>query len=245
MILVVGSNHDDVLFFESSLKDAHEESFLGRYHILIGSIGSTEVGVIQDIYTSFVSSTILMYLANKYVISSVINVGRASLIKGTLNIGDVLISEQTMFLDVDQISRDNNVLLGQIPSFPRLFSSSFEMINTASKSLDVVFDGHYDKGLILSSSFFRQNKEDIKNLEDDSYLSSLTNNIVLDGEYAGLALSSYLLDIPCISIKVIEARVGEYTSLNNYLSVLDKYTSLGKAIIYFIAEISRTDVKRM
>ena len=119
------------------------------------------------------------------------------------------------------------------------------MINTASKSLDVVFDGHYDKGLILSSSFFRQNKEDIKNLEDDSYLSSLTNNIVLDGEYAGLALSSYLLDIPCISIKVIEARVGEYTSLDNYLSVLDKYTSLGKAIIYFIAEISRTDVKRM
>ena len=49
MILVVGSNHDDVLFFESSLKDAHEESFLGRYHILIGSIGSTEVGVIQDV----------------------------------------------------------------------------------------------------------------------------------------------------------------------------------------------------
>ena len=49
MILIVGSNHDDVIYFQSALKDAKEEIILNKYRAYIGTILNQNVMVLQDV----------------------------------------------------------------------------------------------------------------------------------------------------------------------------------------------------
>ncbi len=245
MILIVGSNRDDVLYYESIVKDAKEVDILSRYHVLIGKIGSQEIIVLQDIYTSYVSSSVLCYLFEKYVIDMVIVVGRCSLLKGSGQIGDVSLCRYSMFGDVDQIAAVKGTLLGQIPNYPPYFTAYLDANNSMKKCLEETFDGQVFESTYISSSFFRQNKEEVKNLSENEYVSSLSGNIVLDGETAGVALACNLFDIPFISIKVVEANGGEYTSLENYLLALKQYGNAGKAVVNFIVEMARTDVNHL
>ena len=245
MILIVGSNHDDVLYYESLLKNPREEVVLNHYHLIIGTIASEEVMVVQDVYTSYVSGILASYLINKYVISLVINVGRCELVRGGLKVGDIVVSEANIFADVDQINIVKGTELGQIPNHPRVFHTPLPVLNTMNNCLKKVSSHMHYGATFLSSSFFRQNKEYVRNLEKDTYVQSLSQNIVLDGESSGIHLACFLNDIPAVTVKVVEAKYGEYTTLDHYLLILEEYASLGKAIANFIGEISRTDMERM
>ena len=57
-------------------------------------------------------------------------------------------------------------------------------------------------------------------------------------------MACHLFDIPFISIKVVEGYLGEKTSVDNYINVLEQYVLIGKSIIECIGEISRNDVLR-
>ena len=65
MFLIVGNSHDDILFYETSLKNIREEIILNRYKALIGTINNQEVMLIHDIYTSYIASSILSYIIDK------------------------------------------------------------------------------------------------------------------------------------------------------------------------------------
>ncbi len=245
MILIIGSNHDDVLYFESLLKSPKEELILNKYKALVGSISSMNVMVVQDVYTSYISSLLVSHLLSKYEINIVINVGRCAAVSGDIKIGDIAISDSTFFGDVDQISAVKGTVLGQIPNYPQLFKSDLEAITLIKECLSNIFVGQYSSATFISSSFFRQNKEMIKNILENEYIQSINKNVVLDGECSGVALACYLHNIPFIAIKVCEANVGEYTSLENYLLSLELYNVIGKVVLAFINEISRKDVNRL
>ena len=244
MILIIGSNHDDVLYYESLLSSPKEETILSKYHILFGTISSQEVMILQDVYTSYVSSMIVTYLIDHYFISLVINVGRCEAISD-LKVGDIALSENIVFGDVDQIAAVKGTTLGQIPGYQRSFAIQSNMIRNMYSSLEKIVDKKCVSATFISSSFFRQSKEQVGDIAKDEYIMSLNKNIVLDGESAGLALACQLNRVPFIAVKVVEAKAGNYTSLEDYLLILREYASLGKAITNFIGEISRTDIVRM
>ena len=60
MILIVGSEHDDVLYFRSILKDAKEEVILNKYRALTGTILNQSVMVLQDIFTFHVTESYIV-----------------------------------------------------------------------------------------------------------------------------------------------------------------------------------------
>ena len=245
MILIVGCNHDDVLYYETVLKKPREEVILNHFHVLIGNIASQEVMIVQDVYTSYMTSMLISYLIDHYLLTLVINVGRCIALKGSLKIGDVALSDSIVFGDVDQIAKVKGTRLGQIPNLPDHYEASLELVNNMNVALDTLLDSKHYNATFISSSFFRQNKEMVGDISEDEYIQSLNNNIVMDGESAGMALACHFFDVPFISVKIVEANAGEYTSLENYIMIIEKYASLGKSIVAFIGEISRSDVLRM
>ena len=245
MILIVGSNHDDVLYYENLLKDTYDVHILGKYDALCGSISGQEVMVLQDIYTSYVSSAIVTYIISKYYITLVINIGRVEAVTPGLRVGDIVISKNVIFGDIDQIMAVKGTELGQIPGYPRIYTVRTALLTTMNTCLENFAPGARYNSSYVSSSFFRQNKENVKPLQNDEYILSLNDNIVLDGESAGLALGCLLHDIPFIGVKIVEAKTGEYTTLDNYLKILTQYGYLGKAVASFIGEIYRTAVLRL
>lgn len=245
MILIIGTNHDDVLYYESMFSSYKEEVILSKYHVLIGTISSQEVMIVQDIYTSYVSALVTTYLLDHYFISLVINVGRCEAISPALKVGDIALSEYVVFGDVNQIAAVKGTTLGQIPGYPRHLSIKANMISNMSRSLEKIVDKKFVASTFISSSFFRECKEQIGDIAKDEYINSLNKNIVLDGEAAGIALACHLNMVPFIAVKVVEAKAGNYTSLEDYLYILNEYASIGKAISNFIGEISRTDILRL
>ena len=123
MFLIVGNSHDDILFYETSLKNIREEIILNRYKALIGTINNQEVMLIHDIYTSYIASSILSYIIDKYFILLVICVGRCQAFTDNLKVGQVVISKNTIFGDVDQVGAVKGNHLGQIPGFDRFIQS--------------------------------------------------------------------------------------------------------------------------
>ena len=72
MLLIIGNNRDDVIYFKTMMKDIKEENILNQYRAFTGKIFNQEVMVLQDIYTSFVSSSLVTYLIDNYFILLVI-----------------------------------------------------------------------------------------------------------------------------------------------------------------------------
>lgn len=243
MILIVGSEHDDVLYFRSILKDAKEEVILNKYRALTGTILNQSVMVLQDIFTSYVSSAVLTYIIEKYYVLMVFCVGTCFSQTKDLKVGDVVISEYSTFGDVDQIRMLKGTGLGQIPGYPRLFYSHKELLKNMEDALNTVGSSYSICGF-MNSSYYRKDQTLIEELSLEDSVSNSQKPVVLDGITAGAALASHLFDIPFISVKVVEARIGERTSLDDYIKVLEQYGNLGKAVVVCIGEISRNDVLR-
>ena len=55
-------------------------------------------------------------------------------------------------------------------------------------------------------------------------------------------MASTLKGVPFIAVKVAENNLSTANNLDSYVSVLDKYIDLGKAVISTINDISRSDI---
>ncbi|MBO4856812.1 MAG: hypothetical protein J5511_05545 [Bacilli bacterium] len=244
MILIVGSNHDDVIYFQSALKDAKEEIILNKYRASIGTILNQNVMVLQDVYTSYVSSALLTHIIEKYFVLMVFVVGTCFAQNKALKVGDIAISEMATFGDVDQIKMLKGTNLGQIPGYPQLFYSHKELIRNMEEALNSVGANNYMRCTFMNSSYYRRDEQLIEELSMEDNIANRNKNTVLDGVTTGVALAAHLFDIPFISVKVIEGQAGQRTSIDSYMTILEEYSVVGKAVTVCIGEISRNDVLR-
>lgn len=244
MILIIGGNHDDVLYFESIARDVKEEVILNKYHAITGSIFNQNILILRDVYTSYLSAALCMYIIEKYHVLMVFNVGKCRTLTPNLRTGDIVISKQIVFGDVDETNSIKGTKLGQIPGFETVYYANANLVSLLSTSLDRIGKTRHFETTYLSSSIYTLDYTGIERYL--AVLEGMGNNadIVVDGESAGIALAATLMDIPCIGVKIIESKVGEEPTVETYLRVLKQYASLGKAIVSTIGEIGRNDVLR-
>ena len=244
MILIIGSNHDDVIYFQSALKDAHEEIILNKYRAQVGTILNQSIMVLQDIYTSYVSSALITYIVEKYYVLMVFCVGTCFAQSKNLKVGSIAISEFSTFGDVDQIRMIKGTGLGQIPGYPQMFYSHKELVRNMEEALNSVGENNYTLCTFMNSSYYRKDQQLIEELSLEDSVANKNKNTVIDGTTTGIALACHLFDIPYIAIKVIEGQAGEKTSIDSYMKVLETYGTIGKAVIVCIGEVSRNDILR-
>ena len=244
MLLIVGSNHDDVIYFQSALKDPKEEIILNKYRAMVGTILNQQVMVLQDVYTSYVSSALITHIIEKYFILMVFCVGTCLSKSKDVKLGDIVLSEYCAFGDVDQIKMIKGTELGQIPGYPQLFMANNELLRNVEASLNSVGYSSFIPCTFMNSSYYRKDEEIINELSLSDKVSKSNDKIVLDGVSTGIALACHLFDVPFLSIKVVEGYAGEKVSVDSYITILERFAIIGKAIIFCLGDISRTDVLR-
>ena len=129
MIMIIGSQHDDILYFESIMSDKRTETILDKYTVTIGTIFNQSVVLVDQVKTNYISSILTLHLIEKYYVLMVYAVGTCFAQNKDLQVGDIAISEYATFGDVDQIKMIKGTGLGQIPGYPQLFVSNKELIN--------------------------------------------------------------------------------------------------------------------
>ena len=116
MIMIMGSQHDDILYFESVMTNKKEETVLGKFKVTTGTIFNQAVLVVDGIKTNYLSSALTLYLVEKYFVILVLVVGRCISFSEDIKPLEIAISKNVIAGDVDQVNEEN-VKMGQIPGF--------------------------------------------------------------------------------------------------------------------------------
>lgn len=243
MIMILGSTHDDILYFESVMVNKREESIFGKYKAQIGTIFNQEVIVVADIFTGYESSIIASYIIEKYFVILIFVVGKCVAFSPNLKCGDIAISRRVLLGDVNQ-AKEANVKLGQIPQFPHSFESDPEIIKYLTTSVEKRSYVKYELCAVVSSNCIMDTRERIKNIAMGDYVLGHNRNIVFDCTSGGVAIAGYIHKVPVTAVKVVERSVDQKDTIDSYLKVLEHYSDIGKAIVTCIGDIGRNDIIR-
>lgn len=244
MILLVGNNHDDVLYFETRMTEKTVETVYKKYRVVVGNIAGQRVVLVENVYTNIVSSLIVSYLIEKYTILFVIKIGKALTATKKLKNGDVTVSRKVIASDVN-VSDLQGTELGQIPGFATAFETSYDLAMMFVKAFEQYSFADVKLVSVVSSNVHQHSLDSLKDLiHEDHILTESIDSTIFDSEAYGIGYACSLHDIPFCCINVILNHVGEKFSADNYIRVLNKYSVVGKAVTSIISGFADNDVLR-
>lgn len=241
MILIVGSSNDDILYFESILKNKKEVNILGQFTAYDGEIFNQKVMLLKDVFSSYVSSAVISYVIEKYLAILVIYVGEVQSFTDSLDIGDICICKQTIVGDVN-VSDVINVSKGQIPGFQQSLFSNNEITEALKNALEIRSSSRPRNVTFINSNFHPDGKDKLDLVVQNDIILGVAGEVVLTSEVGGLAIASKLHDVPYAAVAVVGRKIGEEGNIDDYVKVLEQYANVGKAVISIIGDIGRTDV---
>ncbi|MDD6302760.1 MAG: 5'-methylthioadenosine/adenosylhomocysteine nucleosidase [Bacillales bacterium] len=158
-----------------------EFSLNGEYYLLgLGKIGKVS--------TAFFLGKLFSCLT----IKRVFNIGTSGGVNSSLNISDVIIATEVGYYDVDVI--DFGYQMGQVPGFPKYFTSDLNFIE--SKKISSKFN--IVKGLILSGDNFVS-----KRVYNKTILKDVKECLACEMEAGAVAQCCYSMNIPFVIIRSI------------------------------------------
>ena len=241
MIMIIGSQHDDILYFESVMSNKREELVLDKYKVTVGTIFNQSVVLVDQVKTNYLSSMLTLYLIEKYFVFLVFVVGRCVAFTHDLKPLDIAISKRIVAGDVDQVNEDN-VKMGQIPGYEQAFVCQDDVIGYLGNAFEKRTYNAFRISNYVSSNVDYHRPEQVANLRECEHVLGFNSNVVLDCNSAGVALACSLRKIACVSVKVVERYIDGPKNIQTYLKSLKEYTNVGKAIVTCIGDIGHNEV---
>ena len=241
MIMIIGSQHDDILYFESVMSNKREEIVLDKYKVTIGTIFNQSVVLVDQVKTNYLSSMLTLYLIDKYFIFLIFVVGRCVAFTHDLKPGDIVMSKRIVAGDVDQVNEDN-IKLGQIPGFDQAFVCQDDIIGYLSSAFEKRTYSAFRIANFVSTSIDYHRAEQVDYLKECEHVLGFNNSVVLDCNSAGVALACAVRRIAFVSVKVVERYIDGPKNIQTYLKSLKEYTNVGKALVTCIGDIGHNEV---
>ena len=241
MIMIIGSQHDDILYFESVITNKREELVMGKFKVTIGTIFNQAVMLVDQVKTNYLSSALTLYLIEKYFVILVLVVGRCVAYTKDLKPLDIVISKHVIAGDVDQVNEDN-VKYGQIPGFEQVFEASEDVVSYIESAFEKRTFSVYKEASFVSTSVDYHKKEQIYDIHEFDHILGFDTNVVFDTNTGGVALACSLTRVPFVSIKVVERYLEKNSDVNTYLKAMKEYVNIGKAVVTCIGDIGRNEI---
>lgn len=244
MILILGNNRDDILYFETRIADKKEETILNKYQIVTGTISSQSVVLVKDVYTNIIASAVVSYIIEKFYILFVIKVGKCITLSKQIKNGDIAISKRVVAGDVD-VCDIQGTKLGQIPGLSQTYDISSENLSLIRNSfLKCTYAQIFDCSVISSNTHYTSEKQLEHVTQNNKIMNEKIDDVVFDSESYGVAIACELYQVPFVSVNVVGAHVGEEFTTSHYIKVLKQYSNIGKAITNMLCEIGSNEVIR-
>ena len=241
MIMIIGSQHDDILYFESVMSNKKEETVLDKYKVTIGTIFNQSVVLVDQVKTNYLSSSLVLYLIEKYFVFLVFNVGRCMAFTHDFKPGDIVISKRIIAGDVDQVNEES-VKMGQIPGFEQVFVCQDDVIGYLGAAFEKRTYSAYRIANFISTSVDYHRAEQVSHLKECEHVLGFGEHVVFDCNSAGVAVVCSLMKVAYVSVKVVERFIDGDKNINTYLKALKEYTNVGKALVTCIGDIGHNEV---
>ena len=241
MIMIMGSQHDDILYFESVISNKREEVVLGKFKVTLGTIFNQAVILVDEVKTNYLSSALTLYLIEKYFVILVLVVGRCISFSPDIKPLEIAISKNIIAGDVDQVNEEN-VTMGQIPGFEQVFECSKDVIEYLFNAFEKRTFSTYKVANYVSTSVDIHNTYQISGIREFDHVLGFESGVVFDCNSAGVAMAASICKVPFVSIKVVERRISDKNNIETYINALKEYVNIGKAIVTCIGDIGSNEV---
>lgn len=231
---IIGAMEPEVAILKSKLVGTKTTSIAG-YTFYQGQLQGTDVIIVQSGIGKVAAALATAFLINQFSPDYVVNTGSAGGFEQSLNVGDIVISSEVRYHDVDLTVFGYEV--GQLPANPAAYIPHPDLVEAAKESVNELSDIKTLVGLITTGDTFMTKDDDIAKAR-----ANFPSMAAVEMEGAAIAQTCHQLDTPFVIIRSLSDIAGkespssfeaylETASVNSSQMVLNMLDKLqGKAL---------------
>ena len=192
---IIGAMELEVATLRKALTSYKEEA-KGGCTFYTGQLNGVDVVLLKSGIGKVSSAVGTALLLELYQPDMVINTGSAGGFDKSLNLGDVVISTEVRYHDVDVTAFGYEI--GQMASQPAAFTACENLIEAAEQALKQMEDKHAIRGLICTGDQFVASQE-----RKDFILEHFPTVIAVEMEAAAIAQVCHQFEVPFVVVRAI------------------------------------------
>ena len=199
---IIGAMVEEVSELKASLQDA-KVTKIARMEFCEGSFGNTDVVVVQSGIGKVNAAACAQILINHFGVTHVMNTGVAGSLNSKIDIGDIVVSTDAMYHDVD--ATIFGYAKGEVPQVGTASFVADEMLRRAAVEAvkEAAPDIHVFEGRVVSGDQFISSRE-VKNNIRDTFQGDCT-----EMEGAAIAQVAYINEVPFVIIRAISDKADD------------------------------------
>lgn len=207
MLGIIGAMEEEVISIKRRMQVRSKDEMAGMT-FFAGTMDDTEVVVVQSGIGKVNAAICTQILVDKYDVKCVINTGVAGGLHPCLNIGDIVVSSDTVEHDMDASAVGNP--RGEIPRLAKtFFEADDKLVNIAKKAAENLKGDHkVYVGRVASGDQFICSMK----VKEDIYETFTAYCAEMEG--AAIAHTCYLNNIPFVIIRAISDKADQSADVN-------------------------------
>lgn len=198
---IIGAMEPEVAILKAKIQACTTSTHAGFtfYH---GTINDAEVVVVQSGIGKVAAALATVLLIDKFQPDYIVNTGSAGGFDQTLKVGDIVISNEVRYHDVDVTAFGYEV--GQLPANPAAYIPHADLVSAATEETKKFDDIQTLLGLITSGDTFMTKEQDIAKAR-----TNFPTMAAVEMEGAAIAQTCYQFAVPFVVIRSMSDIAGK------------------------------------
>ncbi|KZN47566.1 5'-methylthioadenosine/S-adenosylhomocysteine nucleosidase [Pseudoalteromonas luteoviolacea] len=207
----------------------------GGFTFYTGQLGGHEVTLVQSGIGKVAATVATTLLIDNFAPDCVINTGSAGGFEPSLNVGDIVISDEVRHHDVDVTAFGYEI--GQVPQMPAGFAAHPALIEASKESIHAVDGIQTMVGQICTGDSFMCDPVRIENTRQ-----AFPNMLAVEMEGAAIAQACHVLNTPFVVIRSMSDIAGKESpqSFEEYLEVASVNSS--KLVVALLEKLQQVSL---
>jgi adenosylhomocysteine nucleosidase len=217
---IIGAMDEEVSNLKAKLVNIKTTNIAGC-EFYQGQLNDKEVILTKSGIGKVAAAVATTLLLERFQPDTIINTGSAGGYDTKLNVGDIVISTEVRFHDVDLTAFGYEI--GQMAQLPAAFKADRELINVAQKAAQSIKDLNIIQGLICTGDIFMANPE-----KAEIARQNFPTMVACEMEAAAIAQVCHQFNVPFVIIRSLSDIAGKKSELSfeQYLPIAAKNASI-------------------
>lgn len=202
---IIAAMPEELVHLTQNLDRAQEVQVLGNTYYT-GTVGKTEVVLVQSGIGKVMSAMSVAVLADHFQVDAVINTGSAGALAEGIAVGDVVIADKLAYHDVDVTAF--GYAYGQMAQQPLYFESDKNFVAKIQESLSQL-NQKWHLGLIATGDSFIAGDDKIASIK-----SHFPDVLAVEMEGAAIAQAAQALGLPFLVIRAMSDNANHEASIS-------------------------------
>ena len=202
---IIAAMPEELLHLTQNLDRTQEVQVLGNTYYT-GTVGKTEVVLVQSGIGKVMSAMSVAVLADHFQVDAVINTGSAGAVAEGIAVGDVVIADKLVYHDVDVTAF--GYAYGQMAGQPLYFESDKNFITRIQTNLSQL-EQTWHIGLIATGDSFIAGDDKITSIK-----SHFPDVLAVEMEGAAIAQAAQALGLPFLVIRAMSDNANHEASIS-------------------------------